>query len=133
MRRELQLPIDDTKFLNSLNLQWESIRDVNQGNAVIMHDIDLPEGYNIDRAAVLFKLDATYPDTHIDMVYFYPWLYRKDGKTIPNADQNLIFDGKTWQRWSRHRTPQNPWRIGLDNISTHMCLVRWWLERELNK
>ena len=43
------------------------------------------------------------------------------------------FDGKTWQRWSRHRTPANPWRPGLDNLATHFGLVEEWFGREVRK
>jgi hypothetical protein len=42
-------------------------------------------------------------------------------------------DGKSFQRWSRHRTAENPWRIGRDNLGTHIILVEDWLAREFEK
>ena len=66
------------------------------------------------------------------MVYFYPDLARNDGRAI-KAISNEMFDGKSWQRWSRHRTNKNPWRIGIDNIETHITLVGEWLFQELKK
>jgi hypothetical protein len=66
------------------------------------------------------------------MVYFYPRLARLDGKAIA-ATADDTFDGKAWQRWSRHRTPQNPWRPGLDNLGSHIALVKEWLQLELRK
>jgi len=133
MRREFQLSKDDTLYLDSLGLQWETIRNSNNENGVIIYDYILPEGYTATKVNILLRIEATYPDTEIDMVYFSPDLHRNDGKTIPNADQYQDFNGVRWQRWSRHRTQQNHWRIGLDGIDTHMGLVKWWLERELRK
>ncbi|MBX9746205.1 MAG: hypothetical protein K2X34_04840, partial [Hyphomonadaceae bacterium] len=55
-----------------------------------------------------------------------------DGRAI-GALAHDDFDGKTWQRWSRHRTPANRWRPGIDGLSTHFALVQEWLARELMK
>ena len=41
--------------------------------------------------------------------------------------------GQEFQRWSRHRTGQNPWRPGIDNLHTHLSLVEEWLLREVNR
>jgi hypothetical protein len=64
------------------------------------------------------------------MVYFLPGLALTNGKAI-RALTPLMIDGTEYQQWSRHRTPQNPWRAGLDNICTHLLQVDSWLEREL--
>ena len=34
-----------------------------------------------------------------------------------------VIDGRTYQRWSRHRTAQNPWRVGVDGLDTHVFLI----------
>ena len=73
-----------------------------------------------------------YPDTQIDMAYFFPELSRADGKAI-GAVTPTAFEGKNWQQWSRHRTATSAWRIGEDNLSTHMILVADWLNQELLK
>ena len=52
-----------------------------------------------------------YPDAQIDMAYFKPFLARTDGRAIQNLTECVIQREK-WQRWSRHRTQQNPWRMG---------------------
>ena len=133
MRRDFVLSSDDTGYLDSLGLDWEAVRDPNQGNGIIVHKLSVPTGYNVGDVDVLLRLDTHYPDTHIDMVYFYPDLKRTDGKAIPNSDQPLDFNNIRWQRWSRHRTEQNPWRPGIDNIGTHMELVNFWLSKELKR
>lgn len=63
------------------------------------------------------------------MVYFFPALQRSDGKAIGGLTPHTIL-GQQWQRWSRHYTPANPWRVGEDDLSTHLTLIDHWLRRE---
>lgn len=132
MRRQFNLPEEDMEFLAAMPLPWETVIEGNS-KRVILRNFPVPSGYNQPEVDLNVMIEATYPDTQIDMVYFFPPLARTDGRPI-NAANNLdIFDGKSWQRWSRHRTPQNPWRPGVDNLSTHIALVDDWLRRELTK
>lgn len=104
----------------------------NRINRVVIYDYPVPDGYNIKKVNLNLRIEANYPDVQIDMVYFYPALVRKDNTPIKAlAIDN--FDEKSWQRWSRHRTPKNPWRPGIDDISTHLLLVDEWLISELAK
>jgi len=130
MRREFILPEEDLDYITSLGLEWETIRT--GGDWVIIHNYPVPAGYNVANVKVAIKIDAGYPVSQIDMVYFYPALFLTSGKAIGALSPTQI-DGNSWQRWSRHRTGENPWRPGLDNLSTHMQLVKFWLERELIK
>jgi hypothetical protein len=129
MRHEFELPEGDVEFLNAQGLPWETVRVGGVGRLII-YDFPIPAGYEHDRATLNLRIEPAYPETQIDMVYFLPALERIDGAAIPqiSADQ---FDEKTWQRWSRHRTGQNPWRPGVDDVGSHLALVRFWLEREL--
>jgi E2/UBC family protein E len=83
-------------------------------------------------AAAALRIKPSYPDDDIDMVYFHPALALTSGKSIGQLSL-LALDGKQYQQWSRHRTPANPWRPGLDNVCTHLLQVNNWLERELKK
>ena len=78
------------------------------------------------------QLIAGYPDAALDMAYFSPEIQRVDGKAIP-ALSPQPFDGRTWQRWSRHRTGANPWTPGEDNLSTHLSYVQYFLAEEFKK
>lgn len=129
MRRDFTLIEEDLDFLNDFGLQWETVRCPN-GNWVIMHKYSVPPGYNIATVMVALKMEAGYPVSQIDMVYFFPALSLTSGKVIKALTPTVI-DGKNWQRWSRHRTGENPWRPGLDNITTHIQMVNFWLEREV--
>ena len=77
-------------------------------------------------------MEPGYPRAQLDMAFFYPALSRADQQPI-NAVIPLIIDQKNFQQWSRHRTPQNPWREGIDNLATHVSLVPVWLEQEFEK
>lgn len=131
MRRQFSLPEADETFLDSLGLPWETIIQ-NGAQWLILHNYPVPAGYNHQQVFLALRISPGYPDTQLDMVYFSPQLARADGKVV-GALSTLSLDGKTYQQWSRHRTGANPWRPGEDDLSTHLELVRYWLEREFNK
>jgi hypothetical protein len=131
MKRDFQLPEHDMIFLDSLSLGWETIKD--QGMQwVIIHEYPVPEGYCQEKVDVAIKIETGYPRAALDMAYFSPHLSRKDGKGI-NATSPQVIDSKIYQRWSRHRSGANPWREGIDDISTHLSLVSFWFEQEFLK
>lgn len=131
LRQQFQMPESDREFLETRGLPWETITESNY-KWLLIHDFPVTEGYNLNKVTVALMIVAGYPDAQIDMVYFYPPLQRVNGEQIKAlASQNI--DGKTYQRWSRHRTPKNPWRPGEDDISTHLAQVEFWLEKELKK
>lgn len=127
MRHQFHLPEEDQDFLQALGLEWETI--ISSGNWVLIYKYPVPEGYNLKEVSIALRLDNGYPTSQIDMVYFNPPLSRTDNKPI-GALANMSIDNKHWQRWSRHRTAQNPWRPELDGIGTHLSLVEYWLIRE---
>jgi len=131
LRRHFELPEDDVSFLERLALPWET---VNEGSVqrVVLYSYKLSDGYKQTHADLNLRIERTYPDTQIDTVYFFPPLVRTDGKGIKAVSSDR-FDGKDWQRWSRHRTSQNPWRPGIDGLETHIILVGEWLKQELRK
>lgn len=131
MRKEFTLPEEDTEYLDSTGYKWECIKD-SKHQWLIIHDYPLPEGYNVKNVNVALRIDSGYPVSQIDMAYFCPALSLNNGKKIA-ALANQVIEGKNWQRWSRHRTGQNPWRPGVDDVSTHLQLVNFWFERELEK
>jgi len=99
---------------------------------VVLHGVAVPSGYAQSEVDIGFQMPALYPDQQIDMAWFSPALGRTDGKPIPSTNTEPL-DGKGWQRWSRHRTAENPWRPNVDNITTHLAFVRAWLELELRR
>lgn len=130
-RRQFSLPQEDSEWLDNLGLVYELVAEGGIPR-VIIYGWPVPSGYNISKVDVNIRIDPGYPDTQIDMAYFSPALGRRDGRAI-GAISDDTFDGKVWQRWSRHRTGANPWRPGLDGLSTHFALIDDWLARELRK
>lgn len=129
MRRDFQLPEEDAEYVESLGLPWETVK-IGDTRWLMVHNWPVPPGYNHAMAVAGLMLPASFPDGQIDMVYFHPHLALACGKGINNLTPHP-FDGKEWQQWSRHRTGENPWRAGVDNVATHFLLVEYWLKREL--
>lgn len=129
LKREFNLSEEETEYLNSLKLPWETIRD-NSNMWLLVHNYPIPKGYNIETATAAIQIPGSYPTAPLDMVYFKPALLRIDGKVIPATNYMINIKGLQFQRWSRHRTIKNPWRVGIDNISTQLSLVEEWLKRE---
>jgi hypothetical protein len=130
-RREFTLPAEDTEWLQALGNRFEMVLEAGVLRVVI-YDFIVSPGYNHASVDVNVRIDPGYPDTQIDMVYFHPALARTDGVAI-GALATDLFQGLTWQRWSRHRTAANPWRPGIDGLGTHFALIQHWLHREFDK
>lgn len=131
LRRMFDLPESDLENLSLLQLNWETVIE-NNLKRIVFYDYPIPVGYNVEKVDLNLRIEASYPDSQIDMVYFNPSLSRNDNVEI-KAIAIDSFDGKVWQRWSRHRTGNNPWRPGIDDILTHLLLVNEWLKNELKK
>jgi Prokaryotic E2 family E len=131
LRRQFELPGEDTKFLNDYDLPWETIVDGSQW--VLIHDFSAPPGYNHAKVTAAIRIETGYPVSELNMVYFFPALSRRDGQPVKATEATQQLDGHTYQRWSRHRTPQNRWKVGQDNIGTHIFLIEDWLEREFDR
>lgn len=130
-RRHFKLLDEDLEFLQSLGLLWETLSEPT-GNWIIIYGYPVCSGYTSATVTIALKVEPGYPRTQLDMAYFFPALVRKDGQPI-GATSNQPIDGKSFQRWSRHRTPQNPWREGIDNLASHMGLVGYWFRQEFEK
>lgn len=107
-------------------------RVVEGGNHwVLIHDLPVPEGYNVDMVTAAVLLPSGYPLCGPDMVYFYPVLSLNSGKKIHAAEARMTIQGKTYQRWSRHFTPSAPWRPEEDSLETYILMIQSWLRKEV--
>jgi len=128
-QRDFQLSADDQIFLKNMNFKYDLCKE---GNIfwLIINNFPIPKGYNTTEAKVALLIPPNYPQTQIDMAYFSPALSLENLKKIPQSNISQNIGGIFFQRWSRHRTAQNPWRPNVDNIETHLTCVKNWLKRE---
>lgn len=112
----LALPDADERYLSSHGMVFEMVSD-GAHTGVIFKQLPLPAGkFNHAAADVLVLLPPGYPDVAPDMFYCDPWLTLQSVGRYPTcADQAHAFQGRSWQRWSRHNTA---WRPGIDGLHT---------------
>ena len=116
------LPAPDAAFLTERSLEYSA--EVEGGTlCIIVPRWDLPAGYTIREADLLVRLPTGYPDLPPDMWWFDPAVLRIDGCTIPATDATERYRGRTWQRWSRHLSPEQ-WRSGVDGLGSFFTLIR---------
>lgn len=128
-RREFKLPEADEEYLRRLGLAWETIRN-GERRWLVVYGLPLPDGFTTKVTDVAIEILAGYPPAHLDMAFFFPALERADHRPMPQTQHKELIDGKSWQRWSRHRTSDCPWIPGEDSLETHMDFVQTFLERE---
>lgn len=128
MRRQFDLSEEDEECLKARRLEWETVVE-DKTKWLIFLNYPVPANYNHTTAQMALRIKPSYPDDDIDMAYFYPALALKNAKVIRQLS-NCQIDGKQYQQWSRHRTRENPWRPGIDNVGTHLLAVDDWLRRE---
>ena len=121
------LPMKCRRYLAERGIRFEEHEEGGQ-KAVIVKEIRLPSGrFDAPAADILILLPSGYPDSPPDMFYTLPWLKLTASIRYPNrADSSLEFQGRSWQRWSRHN---DEWRTGVDGIWTMLKRVETALER----
>jgi hypothetical protein len=132
LRRQLTLPAEDETFLNALGVAWETVMVGNQP-WLLVYGEKIPAGYNTAEVDVAIQIAPGYPPNKLDMAYFFPPLVRANGRAPERSESRVTIDGKAWQGWSRHRTNDNPWIPGEDNLESHYFYMRAWLTDELKR
>jgi len=114
------LPEFDRNYLEEKGIKYREIVD-NGKKGLVLQDAPLPAGkYDHEKVDILIFLPQGYRDVPPDMFYVHPSVFLMPQKKRAKATQaTATFDGKMWQRWSRH-FPGNHWRPGIDGIHTFM-------------
>lgn len=122
------LPEFDKDYLTEKGYQFEEKIDANR-NGLIIRNWVLPVGkFNYQKSDLLILIPNGYPEIKPDMWYFNPGLLLASTNLLARQTQaNLNFEGKAWQRWSRH-FPSNEWRSGVDGIHTYLKKIQIALE-----
>lgn len=128
IRREFELPDEDVCELEARCLDWETVLDA-RNHWLFVHRRRTPSVFNETEVTLAVLIPVGYPTTALDMVFVHPPLTRRDGQPIAATSQRAIA-GVDFQQWSRHRTGENPWREGVDNVCTQLDLADEWFLRE---
>ena len=131
VKNQFALPDEDAHFLNSVENKVDLIQESNL-RWLIFRNHKIPDGYNVEVADLAILIPPHYPTAGLDMMYFNPPLSRKDGAAIRALSYQTI-EGKSYQRWSRHRTPANKWNPDLHNVESHVDLMVRCLTAEFDK
>ena len=117
------LPESDSAYLDAKGIEYEQ-KTIGNINGLIIKDWKLPEGkYNQSVVELLILIPRGYPDVHPDMWYFFPDILLLPHNRYAKATQaHYSFDGKPWQRWSRHLAA-GEWRSSVDGIHTFLQKV----------
>jgi hypothetical protein len=112
---------EDLAFLASKQWRFETKLD-DQFICLIIFEYPLPNGYAPPNADLLLRLPRGFPDAAPDMFWFFPDVLYQGGGAPPATGERLNYDGRVWQRWSRHLAIA--WRPGIDNLQTYLRLIR---------
>ena len=116
------LPAPDGAFLAERSFEYMTSAEGGM-ICVVVPQWTIPPGYNLQEADLLVRLPAGYPDLPPDMWWFDPAVLRADGREIPATQATGRHLGRSWQRWSRHLSPEQ-WRSGVDGIGSFFTLIR---------
>jgi Prokaryotic E2 family E len=116
----------DEAFLKAQGFDYEVISE-GQMFSLIIRGYRLPAGYEPGLVDLLLRLPTGFPDAAPDMFWTYPVVAYPGGGVPPATQDRLDFNGRTWQRWSRHLAIG--WRPGIDNLQTYLRLIRTDLEK----
>jgi hypothetical protein len=115
------LPKPDVDYLISKGYQFDAHRN-GDGVHVIIDNYNFPEAYQSRQASLLIILPAGYPNANPDMFWTCPDVKLINGAWPKAAEHHETYNGRSWQRWSRHSTGQ--WRPGIDDLQTFLASVR---------
>jgi hypothetical protein len=115
------LPEPDVDYLLEKEYKFD-VHQVGSDVHVIINDFAFPDPYRPNQASLLIILPAGYPSANPDMFWTHPDIKLSDDRWPTSSEYHQDFDGKSWQRWSRHMAAGG-WRAGVDNLRTYMTSV----------
>ncbi len=111
----------DREFLESTGWRFDTKAD-GEFVCLVIYGYPLPRGYALGEADLLLRLPPGFPDAAPDMFWFCPDVLYMGGGAPPATTERFQFDGRVWQRWSRHLA--TAWRPGIDSLQTYLRLIR---------
>ncbi|ECJ5867591.1 prokaryotic E2 family E [Salmonella enterica subsp. salamae] len=128
IRRDFSLLPADECYLDGMGYCWET-RLTENARWLIIHDYELPEGYNHHQVNLALLITSGYPVNMLDMFYVYPPLARVNGVNIPATEAKVVVDRVAYQRWSRHRS----WDPEIDSVISQLAMADGCLQKEVGQ
>lgn len=114
---------EDAEYLGAKGFRF-SVVDEAGYRCVVIHDYEMPGGYNPSRVDLLVRLPSGYPDTPPDMFWCDPRVVLvRTGGTPQAAEATEQYLGRTWQRFSRH-LDAGQWQSARDRLQSYLALIR---------
>ena len=129
-RRDFALLDVDEDHLDQFAVRWETIVDSGR-RWLIVDSYRVPTGYTSGETKLALEIPGTYPGSQIDMFYCYPPLALASSREIPATQVRATVQGVEFHGWSRHRGSASEWKVGVDNVVTHLALVESALQKEV--
>ena len=123
----MTLPESDAEFLRDRGVPHEVTAEGGM-TCVVFPEWPLPVGFTNPTVSLLVRLQPGYPDLPPDMWWFEPAVQLADGRPIQATEVVEPHLGRTWQRWSRHLSPEQ-WQSGVDGLESYLALIRHELAR----
>jgi hypothetical protein len=123
----MSLPPSDSNYLAERGMQHVVQHEGNM-TCIVLSAYNLPPGYDREKADLLIRLSAGYPDVPPDMWWFDPPVRLANGGEVPATSSTEHYLGRTWQRWSRHFNA-GQWKSGVDSLESFLALIRQELQR----
>ena len=123
----MRLLEEDEEYLTAKGYEWELRQDGDSG-WLLIRGYPLAEGrFDHPRTDLLIRIPPGYNNAKLDMFYVQPHLKLAATDRYPDcADEfALNFDGRQWQRFSRHLNDVDgaTWKAGVDNLRSFLALV----------
>lgn len=129
---EFSLLEQDVAYLNHSGLKWET-RIVDKRRWLIIHDHELPSGYDHEHVDLAIEIPSAYPDAKLDMFFVHPPITLANGGGIGQTESRENILGNVYQRWSRHLNGVTRWNPLTDSVITHLAVVEESLLREVGQ
>lgn len=128
-RRDFALLDADEDYLDAVFPRWETIVDAGR-RWLVIEEYRVPGGYTAEITTLALEIPESYPGAQIDMFYVHPPLVLQTGREIDRTQVRAVIQGTEFHGWSRHRGLGSEWKIGVDNVITHMALVESAIQKE---
>lgn len=121
------IPHKDEEYLKDRGFDYQ-LEQVGTEIHLVVKNWQFPAAYNPRVADVLIRIPPGYPLTQLDMFWTIPDIKSTNGAWPQASAEHETYNGRVWQRWSRHT---QEWRAGIDNLRTFITAIIMEINRGL--